>query len=168
MSPFYSEPIIKFAETKLSVHEPKESGKMSVVRIPVLRVGDSSRVSVVRVHTKDGSALSGEDYHPISQGKEAHSTLQRQATFISFQLLYLDKSWVGKSSYIIMSCKFTWSHTIPYTVWHAVKCLFHNIKKNLIKKQKLYKIKTIYSIVTQSYTNDRYCNIIIIWCNYLK
>ncbi|KAK3521427.1 hypothetical protein QTP70_004449 [Hemibagrus guttatus] len=63
-------PVIKFAETKLSVNEPKVSGKMSVVRIPVLRVGDSSKVSVVRVHTKDGSAVSGEDYHPISQDVE--------------------------------------------------------------------------------------------------
>ncbi|XP_037403103.1 FRAS1-related extracellular matrix protein 2a [Pygocentrus nattereri] len=63
-------PIIKFAETKFSVSEPKESGQVSVVRIPVRRVGDSSMVSVVRVHTKDGSALSGEDYHPISQDIE--------------------------------------------------------------------------------------------------
>lgn len=85
MSPCFSEPIIKFAETKLSVNEPKESGKMSTVRIPVCRVGDSSKVSVVRVHTKDGSAVSGEDYHPISLGEEAHSTLHTEATFLSVQ-----------------------------------------------------------------------------------
>ncbi|KAM7412782.1 hypothetical protein PAMA_020251 [Pampus argenteus] len=59
--------IIKFGETKFSVNEPKESGQISVVKIPVLRVGDVSKVSVVRVHTKDGSATSGEDYHPISE-----------------------------------------------------------------------------------------------------
>ncbi|XP_077421790.1 FRAS1-related extracellular matrix protein 2b isoform X2 [Vanacampus margaritifer] len=59
--------VIKFGETKFSVNEPKERGQLSVVRIPVLRVGDSSKVSVVRVHTKDGSATSGEDYHPISE-----------------------------------------------------------------------------------------------------
>ncbi|XP_029923159.1 FRAS1-related extracellular matrix protein 2b [Myripristis murdjan] len=59
--------IIRFGETKFSVSEPKESGQVSVVRIPVLRVGDTSKVSVVRVHTKDGSATSGEDYHPISE-----------------------------------------------------------------------------------------------------
>ncbi|KAF5898203.1 FRAS1-related extracellular matrix protein 2-like, partial [Clarias magur] len=63
-------PIIKFAETKLSVTEPKESGKISTVRIHLLRVGDASNVSIVRVHTKDGSAVSGEDYHPISQDIE--------------------------------------------------------------------------------------------------
>lgn len=51
------------------MNEPKESGQVSVVKIPVLRVGDTSKVSVVRVHTKDGSATSGEDYHPISEGK---------------------------------------------------------------------------------------------------
>lgn len=80
MSSFFSEPIIKFAETKLSVNEPKESGKISIVRIHVRRMGDSSKVSVVRIHTKDGSAVSGEDYHPISQGEEAHNTLQSEAT----------------------------------------------------------------------------------------
>ncbi|XP_058489808.1 FRAS1-related extracellular matrix protein 2b [Solea solea] len=59
--------IIRFGGTKFSVNEPKESGQVSVVKIPVLRVGDTSKVSVVRVHTKDGSATSGEDYHPISE-----------------------------------------------------------------------------------------------------
>lgn len=42
---------------------------MATVRIPVVRVGDTSKVSVVRVHTKDGSAVSGEDYYPVSQGE---------------------------------------------------------------------------------------------------
>ncbi|XP_052422928.1 FRAS1-related extracellular matrix protein 2a isoform X2 [Carassius gibelio] len=59
-------PIIKFAETKFSVSEPKESGQMTLVKIPIRRTGDTSKVSLVRVHTKDGSAISGEDYHPIS------------------------------------------------------------------------------------------------------
>ncbi|XP_062873398.1 FRAS1-related extracellular matrix protein 2b [Trichomycterus rosablanca] len=59
--------IIKFKLTKFSISEPGEAGQVSVVKVPVLRVGDTSKVSVVRVHTKDGSATSGEDYHPISQ-----------------------------------------------------------------------------------------------------
>lgn len=71
----FLEAIIKFGETKFSVNEPKESGQVSVVKIPVLRVGDTSKVSVVRVHTKDGSATSGEDYHPISEGKSYGQTL---------------------------------------------------------------------------------------------
>lgn len=49
--------------------EPKDTRQVAVVKIPVLRLGDTSKVSVVRVHTKDGSATSGEDYHPISEGR---------------------------------------------------------------------------------------------------
>ncbi|XP_032007089.1 FRAS1-related extracellular matrix protein 2 [Hylobates moloch] len=59
--------VIKFGETKFSVTEPKEPGKSVVIRIPVIRQGDTSKVSIVRVHTKDGSATSGEDYHPVSE-----------------------------------------------------------------------------------------------------
>lgn len=64
-----TEPIIRFGETKFSVSEPKDVKPVAVVKIPVLRLGDTSKVSVVRVHTKDGSATSGEDYHPISEGR---------------------------------------------------------------------------------------------------
>uniref|UniRef100_A0A4W4F1X1 Cadherin domain-containing protein n=1 Tax=Electrophorus electricus TaxID=8005 RepID=A0A4W4F1X1_ELEEL len=60
-------PVIRFGATKFSVREPTESGQVSVVTVPVQRVGDISKVSVVRVHTKDGSAASGEDYHPVSE-----------------------------------------------------------------------------------------------------
>uniref|UniRef100_A0A8C5P024 Fras1 related extracellular matrix protein 2 n=1 Tax=Jaculus jaculus TaxID=51337 RepID=A0A8C5P024_JACJA len=59
--------VIKFGETKFSVTEPKEPGESAVVRIPVIRQGDTSKVSIVRVHTKDGSATSGEDYLPMSE-----------------------------------------------------------------------------------------------------
>lgn len=62
------EAIIKFGETKFSVSEPKEPGESVVIKIPVIRQGDTSKVSIVRVHTKDGSATSGEDYHPVSEG----------------------------------------------------------------------------------------------------
>jgi len=62
------EPIIRFLETKFSIGEPKEAGAVATVRIPVVRVGDTSKVSVVRIHTKDGSAVSGEDYYPVSKG----------------------------------------------------------------------------------------------------
>lgn len=72
------EAIIRFGATKFSVSEPSESGQLSVVRIPVQRVGDTSKVSVVRVHTKDGSASSGEDYHPISEGGNRISLLCNQ------------------------------------------------------------------------------------------
>ncbi|KAE8627259.1 hypothetical protein XENTR_v10006920 [Xenopus tropicalis] len=59
--------IIKFGDTKYSVSEPKEPGQIVVVKIPVVRLGDTSKVSIVRVHTKDGSATSGEDYNPVSE-----------------------------------------------------------------------------------------------------
>lgn len=62
------EPIIRFSEIKYSIREPQVKGDVAVVKIPILRVGDTSKVSVVRVHTKDGSATSGEDYNPLSQG----------------------------------------------------------------------------------------------------
>ncbi|XP_061596739.1 FRAS1-related extracellular matrix protein 2-like [Cololabis saira] len=63
-------PIIRFLEAKFSISEPKEAGAVATVRIPVVRMGDTSKVSVVRVHTKDGSAVSGEDYYPVSQDVE--------------------------------------------------------------------------------------------------
>ncbi|KAM8975891.1 FRAS1-related extracellular matrix protein 2 [Pelodytes ibericus] len=59
--------IIKFGDAKFSVSEPKEPGQIVVVKIPVIRLGDTSKVSIVRVHTKDGSATSGEDYNPVSE-----------------------------------------------------------------------------------------------------
>lgn len=64
------EPIIRFSEIKYSIREPQVKGDVAVVKIPILRLGDTSKVSVVRVHTKDGSATSGDDYHPLSRGKQ--------------------------------------------------------------------------------------------------
>lgn len=64
----FVEAVIKFGETKFSVTEPSRPGESVVVKIPVIRQGDTSKVSIVRVHTKDGSATSGEDYHPVSEG----------------------------------------------------------------------------------------------------
>lgn len=64
------EPIIRFAEIKYSIKEPQVPAEIAIVKIPVLRQGDTSKVSVVRIHTKDGSATSGEDYNPLSQGQD--------------------------------------------------------------------------------------------------
>lgn len=66
---FLPEPIIRFSEIKYSVREPQVKGEVAIVKIPILRFGDTSKVSVVRVHTKDGSATSGEDYNPMSEGE---------------------------------------------------------------------------------------------------
>lgn len=70
-----SEAIIQFSEIKYSVREPIVKGNLATVKIPILRFGDTSKVSVVRVHTKDGSATSGEDYNPLSEGKGTQSEL---------------------------------------------------------------------------------------------
>ncbi|XP_061660319.1 FRAS1-related extracellular matrix protein 2-like [Syngnathoides biaculeatus] len=60
-------PVIQFSETKFSASEPKAVGDVASVLIPVVRLGATSMASVVRVHTEDASAVSGEDYHPVSQ-----------------------------------------------------------------------------------------------------
>ncbi|XP_059121180.1 FRAS1-related extracellular matrix protein 2-like isoform X2 [Peromyscus eremicus] len=73
--------VIKFGETKFSVTEPSKPGESVVVKIPVVRQGDTSKVSIVRVHTKDGSATSGEDYHPMSEA-EGHLQIS-SSTFCS-------------------------------------------------------------------------------------
>ena len=64
-----TESIIKFPETRFSVNEPLSEDEVSTVRIPVIRMGDLTQTSVVRVFTKDGSAKSGMDYNPLSQRK---------------------------------------------------------------------------------------------------
>lgn len=61
--------MITFSEVKYNIQEPQEPGEIAVLKIPILRLGDTSKVSIVRIHTKDGSATSGEDYNPMSEGK---------------------------------------------------------------------------------------------------
>lgn len=90
----FSEAVIRFGETKFSVNEPKESGQVSVVKIPVLRVGDTSKVSVVRVHTKDGSAISGDDYHPISEGEGCLTFPWTSAAGIVFKMSFVSSEIV--------------------------------------------------------------------------
>ncbi|KAM9330460.1 FRAS1-related extracellular matrix protein 3 [Gastrophryne carolinensis] len=79
-------PIIRFSEVKYSVKEPQEAGELTVVKIPVLRVGDSSKVSIVRIHTKDGSATSGEDYNPLSEDIEFKEGDTEH--FVEIEILY--------------------------------------------------------------------------------
>ncbi|XP_078683006.1 FRAS1-related extracellular matrix protein 2-like [Branchiostoma floridae x Branchiostoma belcheri] len=59
-------PIIKLGQVKFTVNEPKFDDEYAIVEIPVIRTGDTSKTSIVRVHTKDGSAKSGLDYLPLS------------------------------------------------------------------------------------------------------
>ncbi|XP_069098697.1 FRAS1-related extracellular matrix protein 3 [Pleurodeles waltl] len=79
-------PIIKFSEIKYSIKEPQEPGEIAVVKIPILRLGDSSKVSIVRIHTKDGSATSGEDYNPMSEDIEFKEGETEH--FVEIEVLY--------------------------------------------------------------------------------
>ncbi|XP_009868673.1 PREDICTED: FRAS1-related extracellular matrix protein 2-like, partial [Apaloderma vittatum] len=79
-------PVIKFSEVKHSIQEPQEPGEIALVRIHVLRLGDISKVSVVRVHTKDGSATSGEDYNPMSEDIEFREGETEH--FVEVEILY--------------------------------------------------------------------------------
>lgn len=91
--PTILETIIKFGERKFSISEPKEPGQSVVVKIPVIRQGDTSKVSIVRVHTKDGSATSGEDYNPVSEGMSApRACLQRGHAYIIASTNDLEKN----------------------------------------------------------------------------
>ncbi|KAK2490137.1 hypothetical protein MC885_014775, partial [Smutsia gigantea] len=54
-------------ETLIRIRDDADR-QLVVIEIPVIRQGDTSKASIVRVHTKDGSATSGEDYHPVSEG----------------------------------------------------------------------------------------------------
>uniref|UniRef100_A0AAQ4PV11 Calx-beta domain-containing protein n=1 Tax=Gasterosteus aculeatus aculeatus TaxID=481459 RepID=A0AAQ4PV11_GASAC len=79
-------PIIRFSEIKYSVREPQVKGSVALVKIPILRLGDTSKVSMVRVHTKDGSATSGEDYNPLSEDVEFKEGEKEH--FVEIEILY--------------------------------------------------------------------------------
>ncbi|XP_053316906.1 FRAS1-related extracellular matrix protein 3 [Spea bombifrons] len=79
-------PIIKFSEMKYNIQEPQEVGEIAVVKIAILRLGDSSKVSIVRIHTKDGSATSGEDYNPLSEDIEFKEGETEH--FVEVEILY--------------------------------------------------------------------------------
>ncbi|KAM9295746.1 LOW QUALITY PROTEIN: FRAS1-related extracellular matrix protein 3 [Morus bassanus] len=81
-----NKPVIKFSEIKHNIQEPQEPGEIALVRIHVLHLGDSSKVSIVRVHTKDGSATSGEDYNPMSEDIEFREGETEH--FVEVEILY--------------------------------------------------------------------------------
>ena len=62
--------MIKFNQLRLKVNEPEFVGEVAILKVPVVRVGDVSQTSVVRVHTKDGTAKSGTDYAGFSKRKQ--------------------------------------------------------------------------------------------------
>ncbi|XP_071950665.1 extracellular matrix protein 3-like [Antedon mediterranea] len=60
-------PVIKFKETRYNADEPTDEDEEVSVKITVVRLGDTSKTSIVRVYTKDGSAKSGYDYDAFSK-----------------------------------------------------------------------------------------------------
>ncbi|XP_051822639.1 FRAS1-related extracellular matrix protein 3 [Antechinus flavipes] len=79
-------PVIKFSKTRFSIEEPQHPRETAVLRIPVVRLGDTSKVSVVNTHTKDGSATSGEDYNPMS--KDVEFKEGETEHFVEIEVLY--------------------------------------------------------------------------------
>lgn len=64
----FSGPVIGFEKTAYEVIEPGVEG-VATLNVAVIRKGDSSQASSVRVFTKDGNAESGKDYNPLSKGQ---------------------------------------------------------------------------------------------------
>lgn len=54
-------------ESRYIVEEPERAGEERLVKLGVVRGGDTSSSVSLRLHTKDSSATSGKDYFPLSQ-----------------------------------------------------------------------------------------------------
>ena len=65
---FFPAPVIKFEYNRYTVNEPIIKGDVNLLRIPVVRLGDTSGNSEVRVSTKSGSARAGRDFNGYSRG----------------------------------------------------------------------------------------------------
>ncbi|KAL3876627.1 hypothetical protein ACJMK2_034445 [Sinanodonta woodiana] len=59
-------PTIQFEKAAYSLNEPSLTNQIVTMKIKVIRMGDLSATSSVRVSTRDGSAMSGVDYNPKS------------------------------------------------------------------------------------------------------
>lgn len=66
--PVSSGPVITFEKTTYEVTEPGTEDDVAIVKVAVIRKGDLTQASSVRLFTKDGNADSGKDYNPISKG----------------------------------------------------------------------------------------------------
>lgn len=60
-------PEIKFDRSQYTVNEPIIKGDVNILRVPVIRLGDTSGISEVRVSTKSGSASAGRDFNAYSR-----------------------------------------------------------------------------------------------------
>ena len=62
------EPVLGFTASHVYASEPSSADEESYAKVTVHRTGDLSRVSIVTVYTKEGSAKSGTDYIDKTQG----------------------------------------------------------------------------------------------------
>ncbi|KAK7080023.1 Extracellular matrix protein fras1 [Halocaridina rubra] len=58
-------PRVSFQDVSYNFAEPQLEDVISTVRIPLIRLGDVSKISLVTVSTRDGSATSGIDFQPL-------------------------------------------------------------------------------------------------------
>ncbi|KAH7953982.1 hypothetical protein HPB49_014729 [Dermacentor silvarum] len=80
------EPVIRFRQTRTTVKEPRNPDDSVSLAISVVRQGDCSATSVVRVYSRDGSATAGKDYQPLSQELTFRPLLNE--TVFTVQILY--------------------------------------------------------------------------------
>nr|CAB3247089.1 FRAS1-related extracellular matrix protein 2 [Phallusia mammillata] len=88
-------PIIEFARTNFEITEPETEDDISIVQIPVVRRGDLSQASEVRVYTKDGNALSGRDYNPVSKVLNFDEGVSEK--IVEIEVLYDDEKEIRES-----------------------------------------------------------------------
>ncbi|KAH6937301.1 hypothetical protein HPB50_026496 [Hyalomma asiaticum] len=80
------QPVIRFRQTRATVKEPRNPDDTVSLAVSVVRQGDCSATSVVRVYSRDGSATAGRDYQPLSQELAFHPLLNE--TVFTVQILY--------------------------------------------------------------------------------
>ncbi|XP_054706772.1 FRAS1-related extracellular matrix protein 2-like [Uloborus diversus] len=79
-------PVIQLEKNRYSVNEPRKPKDSTTVTISVIRTGDLSKLSLVRIHTKDGSAKSGTDYVPYSKELQFRPNVSRH--IVEVEILY--------------------------------------------------------------------------------
>nr|XP_002119185.2 FRAS1-related extracellular matrix protein 2 [Ciona intestinalis] len=87
--------IIEFPTTTFEVTEPATEDNVTIIRIPVIRKGDTTKTSSVRFFTKDGNARSSEDYNPVS--KELLFEPGVDEHVVEIEILYDDEKEIRES-----------------------------------------------------------------------
>lgn len=64
---FHPGSAIGFNQKRHFVNEPTDKDEVRYVRLVLVRNGDTSRTSIVRLYTKDGSAKADKDFAPLSK-----------------------------------------------------------------------------------------------------